>query len=1101
MNGPFDDPNAAWRRCEQAWARHLESSHDLVTLLSELNGRFPGYRAPVIKIGGRACRAPDIEAKSGGQSSYYEVKFRRAPSFDPLSGEAEHWMSHSAFHDYQSVARSSKCNLTVVLYEAPTAVSPGRWLKIGLNRLRVSGHRGQRRSSDGSIVEAWIWPRSSMTIIDGPSVPLSGASVLALPDEGESPDCESDDWVDVETLLNMSRAGLDTVPPRPRLTSGPANTIEEWAAALKVISDRLGLPHVPRYSVLRVGIEGVDLDELLELVTFGIRVFVVAGTIPVNIEQSPELRPFLEARLLEVAEVSNAECAARWIIDGRGINGDTALESVLERADAHGGINVLQYRIVHEVPDADVQVVAGAGTGKTETMTERIMYLLTTSTSDLAGIPGGESVPSDLRLDDIVLVTFTKEAAKQMRERIARVLMLRQRLCRRNVMPTLAWMMQLGSTQVSTIHSYAKQIARQSAAIIGFGPSVAVSQLTLEFREALHRAISGPFTAAVARFGPATPPIHEWVMHALEVWSTMDNAGVSMLDLRSPNPAALDVNWGSPRPGTIDEAIAVALPDVFRQVSVDFSTLCRSRQSIPTSQLVTVALQCLESEDSPMVRRPRHLFVDEFQDTDEQQMDFILAVREKLGARLFVVGDVKQGIYRFRGAQGNAFIQLEAKWHRMQLPPVVVHHLVRNFRSGGLLLESMDPYFEAWGQGTAEARLLEYLVGDKLVPARHKVGRAAPLNLRTINRSTFAEQAAEQAITWRGSEERRSPDSIAILCRYNSHAREVQKAIRSHGYSCDLAAKGSFYQSPAVLEMRALLEAVNNSGDDAALLELAETRWANGVLNGTQPFGVEDSGDADDPWAETVGGLVPWRERWRTLPDGSFLRDDLDLMRARVSSLRTMLGSMALLGWLTVLVGHFAPQNVALSPHEDRAELNRYARCLTHLMSCLDEEFGNAPITLSEALLWLALQIATNENEDEPFDEDDTEGTTVAITVHKAKGLEFSRVLIPNTWMPWGVPPKARTMATLLRGQERPAIVWRWKGLGGNTGNWNHDNLDPSSTAWNDLWTTDELETTREETRLLYVAMTRAQDELVIFRSGSNVDRTWESLLSLAEGV
>lgn len=1099
MTEPFGDPNAAWRRCEQAWARHLDASHDMVTLLSELNGRFPGYRAPVIKIGDRVCRAPDIEAKKDGQSSYYEVKFRRASSLDPLSGEAEHWMSHSAFVDYQVVAQSSRCPVTVVLYEAPTAVFTGRWLKIGLNRLRVSGHRGQRRSSDGSLVEAWIWPRSAMTIIDGPSVPLSGATVLALPDEGESADRESDDWVDVETLLNASRAGLDADPPRPRPKTVPANAIEEWAAALKVLSDRLGMPHVPRYSVLRVGIEDVDLDDLLELVTFGIRVFVVAETIPELIEQSAELRPFLEVRLLEVAAVPNAECTGRWIIDGRGVSGDRALGSVLESADAHGGINVLQYRIVHEFQDADVQVVAGAGTGKTETMTERIMFLLSTSTSDVAGVPGGESVPSDLRLDDIVLITFTKEAAKQMRERIARVLMIRQRLCRRNVMPTLAWMMQLGSTQVSTIHSYAKQVARQGAAIIGFGPAVTVNQLTLEFKEALHRAISEPFTAALTRFGTDTPPIHEWVMHSHEVWLTMDNAGVPMLDLKSLNPAELDIDWGTPQPNTIDEAIANALPDVFRQLSRDFSATCRSRQAIPTSQLVTVALQTLESEASPMVRRPRYLFVDEFQDTDEQQMDFVLAVREKLGARLFVVGDVKQGIYRFRGAQGNAFSQLEAKWRRTPLPPVAVHRLVRNFRSGGLLLESMHRYFEAWGQGTAEARLLEYLLGDRLVPARHKEGRAAPLKLRTINRNTFAEQAAEQAIAWRGPEDRRTQDSIAILCRYNSQAREVQKAIRSRGSSCDLAAKGSFYQSPAVLEMRTLLEAVNNSADDAALLQLAETRWANGVLNGAQPFGVLEAVDADDPWAETVGGLMPWRERWRTLPNGSYIRDDLDLMRARVSSLRKMLGSMALLGWLTALVGHFAPHNVALSPHEDRAELNRYARCLSHLMTCLDEAFGNAPITLSEALLWLSLQIATNENEDEPFDEADTEGTTVAITVHKAKGLEFSRVLIPNTWIPWGVPPKARTMATLLRGQQKPAIVWRWKGLSSNTENWSHNNLDPTTTAWTNLWATDALETEKEEARLLYVAMTRAQEELVIFRSGHSSHRTWESLLSMAE--
>ena len=58
------------------------------------------------------------------------------------------------------------------------------------------------------------------------------------------------------------------------------------------------------------------------------------------------------------------------------------------------------------------------------------------------------------------------------------------------------------------------------------------------------------------------------------------------------------------------------------------------------------------------MRRYRYLFVDEFQDTDAAQIDLVLELRERLDCRLFVVGDVKQGIYRFRGAEGNAFEEL-----------------------------------------------------------------------------------------------------------------------------------------------------------------------------------------------------------------------------------------------------------------------------------------------------------------------------------------------------------------------------------------------------------------------------------------------------------
>ena len=84
------------------------------------------------------------------------------------------------------------------------------------------------------------------------------------------------------------------------------------------------------------------------------------------------------------------------------------------------------------------------GTGKTETMSERFLFLL--ATAQAAQSQGA----SELRADDVAFITFTRESAREMRARLARTLLMRQRLSRRCVLPALAWMMQLSSADVTT---------------------------------------------------------------------------------------------------------------------------------------------------------------------------------------------------------------------------------------------------------------------------------------------------------------------------------------------------------------------------------------------------------------------------------------------------------------------------------------------------------------------------------------------------------------------------------------------------------------------------------------------------------------------------
>ena len=149
-------------------------------------------------------------------------------------------------------------------------------------------------------------------------------------------------------------------------------------------------------------------------------------------------------------------------------------------------------------------------------------------------------------------------------------------------------------------------------------------------------------------------------------------------------------------------------------------------------------------------------------------MDLILDVRERIGARLFVVGDVKQGIYRFRGAEGNAFIELDDRFGERALPAPRTYNLTRNFRSGEQLLDSMHPWFTEWGS----RELLPY---GPVTDCGRASGTRTAARLRRIERiaaKDFAEEAASTVERWQTLE---PDDSIGILCRENWQASPYRR--------------------------------------------------------------------------------------------------------------------------------------------------------------------------------------------------------------------------------------------------------------------------------------------------------------------------------------
>ena len=246
---------------------------------------------------------------------------------------------------------------------------------------------------------------------------------------------------------------------------------------------------------------------------------------------------------------------------------------------------------------------------------------------------------------------------------------------------------------------------------------------------------------------------------------------------------------------------------------------------------------------------------------------------------------------------------------------------------------------------------------------------------------------------------------------------------------------------------------------------------------------------------------MSWQKRFSTLETGNFSFSDLDPLRLRISSLRSLIEKMPLLSLVMLCSQHFVPGNCALPSANDEIERERYMRCFDHLLMQIDQEFGDSAMTLPRMLNWLRLQIATNFNEDEPFEAEDLKGKVTALTVHKSKGLEFDHVLVPYTWERF--IKRGRNIETVIGSTKNgtPRVIWKWQPKGTEE----FRNSPETDMAWRNEMSQIQM----EETRLLYVAMTRAKENLVMYlRTDRPVaapeilnSQTWSELVRKVAGL
>ena len=438
-------------------------------------------------------------------------------------------------------------------------------------------------------------------------------------------------------------------------------------------------------------------------------------------------------------------------------------------------------------------------------------------------------------------------------------------------------------------------------------------------------------------------------------------------------------------------------------------------------------------------RRFRTAVIDEFQDTDPVQYRVFATCFENRA--LYLVGDPKQSIYGFRGADVHAY--LEARHDA-----AATHTLGENHRSHPDLVRGVSHVFQGEGafaeDGIAMPRVDAAKSREELallgVPSQSMQFRCIDTSgLRSENKRTLLPVVARDVASEisrllsdagsqlmdRGAPRRLAPSDFAVLTRTNAEAQAVQNELRKRGVHSAIGRAGNVFECPEFDDIRCLLRALGQSQQ----LPLVRALWTTPIYDWSAADLASLDGD-DAALQDELLAIEALRREWQKHGFLAMFQQLLAQTDARTRLLARPDGERKLTNYLQVaeLLHH--------AEHEHRLRGDG----LLHWMERLQRN-ANA---IDEELKELRL-------------ESDAKAVRI-LTVHGSKGLQYEIVFVPFAWGGRGAPKKG---TPVLARQDNGSFALDFDQGVDNVARYLHDEL-------------------AENLRLLYVALTRARRRCVV---------------------
>jgi superfamily I DNA/RNA helicase len=393
-----------------------------------------------------------------------------------------------------------------------------------------------------------------------------------------------------------------------------------------------------------------------------------------------------------------------------------------------------------------VLILAGAGTGKTRVITFRIAHM----------------VERGIAPENILAVTFTNKAAREMLERVNQLLPKRRAANdEKPARPT-----------VSTFHSLCVRILRQHIELLGYKKNFVI------YDEAEQLGAIKKILASVSAKGEQTDP-----RAVLTLLSKFKNGG-----------AAAEAAFKDPNVSALAEHVRKKYESALKACNaVDFDDLI-----LLTLRLFTEHPEALDACRA----RFRYVMVDEYQDTNAAQFQLVHALTLK-HRNLCVVGDDDQSIYGWRGAEVANLLDLEKHF-----PEVKVVKLEQNYRSTNTILQAANAVIK----NNARRR------GKNLWSQN---GQGAKILLHAFDTDDTEARTVAETIEFKRMTQRVPWGDQAILFRTNLQSRPIEMELRKAGIRYHLIGGQSFFDRREVRDLLAYVKTFLNPHDDVSLLRIA----------------------------------------------------------------------------------------------------------------------------------------------------------------------------------------------------------------------------------------------------------------------------------------
>ncbi|NBU11175.1 MAG: DNA helicase UvrD [Verrucomicrobia bacterium] len=393
-----------------------------------------------------------------------------------------------------------------------------------------------------------------------------------------------------------------------------------------------------------------------------------------------------------------------------------------------------------------VLILAGAGTGKTRVITFRIAHM----------------VERGIAPENILAVTFTNKAAREMLERVNQLLPKhRNSDAEKPSRPT-----------VSTFHSLCVRILRQHIELLGYKKNFVI------YEESEQLGAIKKILANISAKGEQTDP-----RAVLTLLSKFKNGG-----------AAAEAAFKDPNVSALAEHVRKKYESALKACNaVDFDDLI----------LLTLRLFNEHPEALDACRaRFRYVMVDEYQDTNAAQFQLVHALTLK-HRNLCVVGDDDQSIYGWRGAEVANLLDLEKHF-----PEVKVVKLEQNYRSTNTILQAANAVIK----NNARRR------GKNLWSQN---GQGTKIQLHAFDTDDTEARTVAETIEFKRMTKRVPWGDQAILFRTNLQSRPIEMELRKAGIRYHLIGGQSFFDRREVRDFIAYVKTFLNPHDDVSLLRIA----------------------------------------------------------------------------------------------------------------------------------------------------------------------------------------------------------------------------------------------------------------------------------------